>query len=621
MRRLIYWSLGVVGLLIAGAVTAVLVIDWHGRAEQLLTAAVGRDVRLGSLDIDPGWTTTVTVEDLSVANTEWAAADTFVTLDRGHVAVRIWPLITGRMELPEIVLRAPKIALEKDAEGRVNWNFASGAETAGEAVAPDERREFPVVGRLVIEDGRLSYRDATRALELDGKIATAKAVAGGEDTLDLSLDGTLEGRPVSLAFTGGSMVQLRETEQPYPVDFKLGFAKTNIRAEGTVTNPFQLAGLDIDLSVEGPTLADGFSVLQIPVPDTPPYSLEGALAKDGKRWRFENFEAVIGASDLAGWVSLDYEQTPPFVEGELVSKRLDFKDLAGLIGVEPDKPEAEQKAGKFLDTPIAAEPLHAMNMDVRFTGEQVNAPSLPLERLEFRVQLTDGRALVQPLEIAVAGGSVSGTVALNAREDVPSADADLAFDRLNLKPFFRDSQFVQEMGGHFSGDIYILGVGRTLDEMMGTSRGEGFVAMRDGSVSGLLVEAAGLDVFEALSLVIGEDARVRIRCGRVDVEVKEGTMNFKQAIVDTTDSLLIAQGDLDLGEKAFRLQIEARAKDFSLIDAAAPVRISGSFTDPSVAIGGVDFLPFFEMGEQENLNCDAVVDGTIEQRLTEGDGN
>ena len=201
MRRAGYWIHGIVGILVAGVVVAVLVVDWEGRAEQILGAALGREVRLGSLDIDPGWTTTVRVTDLRVANAEWGEADHFVTLDEGEVAVKVWPLITGRIELPEIVLREPVIALEKDAEGRVNWDFSSAAEAAGEVAKPDERGEFPEIGRLIIEDGRLGYRDAERDLDLDGRIATGKADADGDDTVDLALEGALEGRPLRVDFT------------------------------------------------------------------------------------------------------------------------------------------------------------------------------------------------------------------------------------------------------------------------------------------------------------------------------------------------------------------------------------------------------------------------------------
>ncbi len=616
MRRFLYWTLGILGVLVAAAVVAVLVVDWEGRAGQIASAALGREVRIGKLDIHPGSTTTVHVTDLSVANTDWGKADALMSFGEGRVAIKIWPLLTGRTEIPEIVLRQPKIVLEKDAEGRVNWDFSAAAEAAGEAAKPDERAEFPEIGRFIIEDGRLGYRDAERKVDLDGTIATGKADASGDDTVELSLEGSLEERPLKLVFKGGSFLLLRETEKPYPIDLDLRFGKTRIRADGTMTDPVQLAGVNIGLIVEGPTFGDVFPIFRIPLPGTPPYRLEGALGKDGDRWKFENFKGTVGGSDLAGSLSLDGGQKPPFLKADLVSRKLDFADLAGLVGAEPgEQPKAEQQSGTFPDQPIAADRLKAMNMDVQFKGEEVNAPNLPVERLNFRVRLNDGRALVRPLSLEVAGGKVSGEAALNGREVVPSADADLTFQDLDLKPFFEGTPFVQETGGLFSGHAYVLGAGKTVAEMMGAARGEGAIAMREGSISGLIVEAIGLDVAEALVLVVGDDARVGIRCGRVDLDVNEGKVNVARAVLDTTDSLLVGKGFVDLGKETFEVQIEARAKDFSLIDIAAPVRAYGSFADPSVAIGGVDPLPFFEMGDQENIDCESLIGGAVERKF------
>ncbi|MBK8907976.1 MAG: AsmA family protein [Rhodospirillales bacterium] len=620
VRRILLWIAGILVLLVAGVVVAVLTIDWTDKAESAASAAIGREVRIGSLDIDPGWTTTAHLADVEVANTDWGSSDALFALEEGSVSIRVWPLIKGQMEIPEIVLTRPVIALETNAEGQTNWNVGDGAETAGEAVEPDERSEVPLIGRLIIEDGKLSYRDPTRDLDLQGKIETAKADAAGEDALNLSLDGTLENRPLELTFVGGSVLQLRETEKPYPVDVDLRFGQTRVRADGTITDPVQLAGLDISFAVEGPTLADVFPIFQIPLPDTPPYSLAGDLAREGETWRFQSFEGKVGDSDLAGSLSLDQGQTPPLLNGDLVSKKLDFADLAGLVGADPSdapKPEEEQ----FPNAPIAADRLDAMNMDVSFKGTEVIAPNLPLDRVEFRVQVDNGRAEARPLSFALADGTVSGEIALNARQEVPSADAALRFENLDIKPFFKDTRFVQEMGGRFSGSIYVLGVGQTPKEMMETARGEGAVAMRDGSISGLIIEAAGLDVAEALALVVGEDARVPIRCGRIKLDVQEGTVNINEAVVDTTDSLLVAQGNIRPAAQTFNMQIEARAKDFSLIDVAAPVSLSGSFSDPSIAIGGIDPLPFFETGDQQDIDCDKLVSGALEGQFKTGQEN
>lgn len=611
------------GLVVAAVLFIVLAFDWNmlrDEAEALASTLAGREVTIGTLDVDLGWITRVHLGDVAIANASWAEAEHLASAARAQVAVRLWPTLWGRAEVPEIVLETPTLDLVKDAEGRVNWDLGPGADTAKEAATPDEREDVPTIGRLIVRDGRVRYSEPARGLDLEGAITIGEGEAQEADQLTLTLEGQLEGKPAALRFVGGSVFTLRETDDPYPVDLELSAGDTRVTAEGTLTAPLAMRGMDLALTVEGPSMAEIFPIFRIPLPDTPPYRVTGQLNREGEVWRFQGFEGAVGDSDLAGSLAIDYGPEKPFLTADLVSRKLDFDDLAGLVGATPDPDEtasAEQKAraeanpGVFPDIPIASERLHAMNMDVTFKGEQVMSPAVPVERLEFRVQVDNGRALARPLSFAVAGGTVFGEMALNGREKVPSADADLTFENLDLKPFFRNSDFFEQMGGRFLGRLYLLGVGHSVSEMMAVARGQGALAMRDGSISGLLVEAAGLDLIEALVLVIGDDARIPIRCARADVQVDNGVVQVKQGVVDTTDSTLVSKGQVDLGEEAFDLQIEARAKDFSLIDAAAPVRVYGPFSDPSFAIGGLDPLPFFEMGDQENIDCAALLRGAV----------
>lgn len=627
MLRIIAWIVGgivaLVALLIVVAVAALFLLDWNmfrDEVEEMASALLGRDVQLEGLDVDPGWSVTrIYVRGLSVANAEWGEADRLVQLGEGEVAIKPWPLLWGRTEIPEIILTEPRLHLEVNKKGTANWDFGAPADVAGEAVSPDTRFEFPVIGRLLLREGTLSYHDAMREMALEGTIATGEGDAAATDRLDLSLKGSLENKPVTFRFSGGSILQLRETDEPYPVDLALDVGDTSVRAEGTVVEPVEMRGFDLAFSIEGPSLAEVFPIFGAPLPPTPPYRLSASLAHEGEVWRLNGMEGRVGDSDLAGTIALDQGGKVPFLKADLVSQKVDLKDLAGLVGGTPEgSDEPAQQEGVFPDRPIAADRLNAMNMNVRFDGQHVIAEDLPIDQLRFRIQVQDGRAEANPLSMAIAGGTVAGELALNGRQDVPSADADLAFENLDLKPFFADTQFMQQMGGRFFGHVYVLGVGHTMSEMAGTARGEGWFGIKDGSISGLLVEAAGLDVVEALALVIGEDARIGLRCGRLDLQAAEGTVKVDNAVVDTTDSLLVAAGEVNLGQETFDMQIEARAKDFSLIDVAAPVRVYGELESPSFSIGGLDPLPFFEMGDQEDVDCNALLSDRLHLKPSEG---
>jgi uncharacterized protein involved in outer membrane biogenesis len=603
----------VLGAIVVAAVLTLVFIDWNvarDRASAFLSGVAGREVRIGFLDVEPGWTTSrVVLRDLWVANADWAQGEDdspFASAKEVLLTVETKPLLWGRINLPEVVLREPTIDARKAENGDANWRFGPVAETAGEVVAPEERGEFPYVGRLEIQGGKLTYRDATRGLDLAGTVATATGDTRGN--VELTLEGTLEQRPVTFAFTGASLLELREGDEPYPFDLTLVAGGTEVRAAGTTTEPVQLQGLDVSLRVAGPSMADIFPIFGIPLPETAPYHVEGQLQRDGAKWRFDGFSGKVDDSDLAGWIAIDYTPERPVMQAEWVSQKLDLHDLGGLIGLQPnaegvEAADAEQPGGLLPDTPIDLERLNAMDMDLTLKGERVHADYLPIDKLDMRFIVEDGQVRVEPLVFYVADGRIAGVVTVDAREAPAAAAANLAVQNLDLKPFFRDSEFVDEMGGRFVGTIDVAGRGESLADMLAAGNGDIVLGMEGGSVSGLLVEAAGLDLVEALALVIEGDTPIGIRCGLIEARMEDGVARFQRGLVDTTDSLLVVGGAADLGKEAVDVQIEAHEKDFSLIDAAAPVRVAGPFRKPSIAIGGVDPLPFFEMGDTEDINC------------------
>ena len=603
-------------LVVAAAVIALLLVDWNfarTRAEGVLGAALGREVRIGHLAAEPGWNSwRIVLRDFQVANVDWGDDRPLAAARELALTVETWPLLRGRINLSEVILRQPEIVAVRREDGSANWELGPVAETAGEVVAPEERSEFPYIGMLAIEDGKLSYRDAARGLDLSGTVATATGDTRGN--VELSLEGSLEERPLTFVFAGASLLDLRERAEPYPFKLSLVAGETEIHAEGTSSEPVQLQGFDVALTVAGPSMADIFPIFGIPLPDTAPYHVAGQLRRDGSKWRFDDFAGKVDDSDLGGWLAVDYTPETPFMQAQWVSQKLDLHDLGGLVGLQP-APEGAAEGddgtggGLLPDTPLDVERLKALDMDIELIGERVNAQSLPIDKLDMRFVVREGRVQVEPLVFYVADGRIAGAVMVDGGAAPPEAAADLVVSDLDLKPFFRDSEFVEEMDGRFVGRIDLRGRGQSLADMLAVADGVVVLGMQSGSVSGLLVEAAGLDLVESLALLVEDDTSVAVRCGLLDLEVADGVARFRRGVVDTSDSVLLLGGMADLGAEAFDIQIEAREKDFSLIDAAAPVRVHGPFADPSVAIGGIDPLPFFEMGEAKDVNCAGLLEG------------
>mgnify|MGYP000471762139 CR=1 FL=1 len=630
--RILAWISGVLVLLAGGAVAAVLLIDWGRYNEEVASLAgglLGRDVAIGAMAVDVGWTTQIRLEKVTVANTDWASGERFLSVDRADVAVRVWPLLWGETHLPRLVISGATADLERRADGTANWQFDAPGEAAARGVTPDEAGDFPVIGHFEIDASTVSLVDRQSGVELKGDIRAADGTAEKSGGLQLALKGSLRGAPVRIEFAGGPVSILRDGGRPYPVDLDARAGATRVTARGEIGKPQDLQDIRLKMTARGPDLARLLPALNLPLPNTPPYDLAADVAYDDDRWTAENLKGSIGESDIAGRLTVDLSGEKPVLGGDLKTKLLHFDDLAPLIGLRPPAgsgggaaqangasrpaasgavPNAQRMDGIFPDVPLDEERLETANVDLKYSAAEIRSDILPFDSIRGHVTVKDSRLTLSELAAGVADGRIAGQIVLDARPKTPSAAAELRLHRVRLKPFFRNSRFVEEMGGTFDGTVSLSGRGRTMADVMAVADGRVQLGMTGGSVSGLLVEAAGLDLVEALALLI-EDARVPVRCARIDGRIRSGLVGIERAVIDTTDSTLLAAGKIHLGTQKLDVRVEARAKDFSLIDLAAPVRISGALNDPGIAIGGIDPLPFLEMGEQEDVSCAGLLRG------------
>ena len=97
------------------------------------------------------------------------------------------------------------------------------------------------------------------------------------------------------------------------------------------------------MALSGRDLADLYPLLGIVTPPTPPYTLDGRFTRERPKriWHYDDFTGIVGDSDLAGDASVDTGGARPYLRADLVSKRLDFDDLAGFVGAAPQAGRGE----------------------------------------------------------------------------------------------------------------------------------------------------------------------------------------------------------------------------------------------------------------------------------------
>lgn len=623
MARILGWVAGILlslVMVVVGGLYLFVTSDYlRGQLEGRASDFTGRKTRIAHISIDWGTTSNVRLDGVEIANAQWGKAPHMLKVEQVDFDISLWPLLKGDLVLPRLVLRKPELEIEVGDKEQLNWSMGETpvATGAAKALEPDNRYDTPLIGQLEITDGKLAYRDTKRKLELDGAVTTATGKAGDQPQAELSLKGKLEGQPLEVRFIGGSVLALRDTEQPYPVDLDIVFGATKLKAKGTVQDPFKWTGANVDLTLSGPNMSDIYPLLGIPGPPTPPYTITGKLEREPGVWKFVRSKWRVGESDLTGEVTIDERKKPEFLTAKLVSQKLVFEDLAPLIGLPPARKtnvsakqaqtqqQLEASGDLFPNVPLNIEKLRAMNMDVTLDAKNVIAPPwLPVQALAFRVVILNGVATVKPLTMSVfGGGTIQGELVMDARTDTPKVRANLRAGDIEFKNFFRESRYFDATQGKIQGRLALAGNGRSLAQVMGTADGHVALALGGGSVSSLMVSLAGLQIFDALILYVAGDNRIPIKCAMGRLNFQQGTVAFDRTLLDTQKSVLYVQGQASLKSQTVKAEIDAHRKGFDLLDLHGTVRVEGKLRNPQVGLGRVFPLPTPVIGTAKDVAC------------------
>ena len=245
-----------------------------------------------------------------------------------------------------------------------------------------------------------------------------------------------------------------------------------------------------------------------------------------------------------------------------------------------------------------------MNMDVSLDAKQVVAPSyLPVQSLMTRVQVANGRATVRPLNMGFGGGKVTGELSIDAATPSPTSRVNLRFDGVELAAFFRGSRFFDTTDGRLSGRVVLAGTGRSLAQVMDSADGDVVTTMAGGSVSGLLVSVADLQIASALVLYVTGDNRIPIRCAIGRLKFQHGPVVFDKTLMDTEKSVLHLDGEVALQTQELQIKISADPKQFDLLDLHSPVLIAGKIRSPSISLGRKIPIPTPDFGGAKDADC------------------
>ena len=214
------------------------------------------------------------------------------------------------------------------------------------------------------------------------------------------------------------------------------------------------------------------------------------------------------------------------------------------------------------------------------------AAALPVNDVSAHLIMKDGVLTLNPLKFGVAGGTLSGNIALDGRRDPMHGKFSLSARGLRLKQLFPTFEPMKTSFGQINGDADLSATGNAPAELAATMNGGIKMLLNDGAISGTLLEQAGLNVANIVLAKLFGDQTVKINCAAADFDVKNGVLESRVLALDTTDALINVNGTVNLGSEAMDLHVYPHTKGFRVFSLRSPLYVKGTFKNPQVGVEG-----------------------------------
>jgi AsmA protein len=572
--------IGVLVILVIVAVAALFLIPAEriaNLAAQQFQAATGR-----ALVISGGVTPRVwpeigaSVEGVTLANAEWSENPDMARIGRVDVGVDLSALIGGSIVVRTFQMADAQVLLERDANGRANWEFGTANAATPDPAAGGGALPAIALDRAEITGLSLRYVDRStgteQAIEGVGAVLEMPDVQG---PATLRLTAAPEGTELEATLRLGSVTGfMAGTVTPVRADIAL--QGVSLQFDGRAgLDPLALDGT---LSLEATRLAPAMALAgqggAEPLPEAArPLTLGGqvTLAPAGSL-HLRNGVLGLGANRIRASLDLMLDGERPNLTGEIASDALDLRPFL----VTGDA--ASGGGGGWPTTPIDASALGLLDARIGVLTGPLQTGFADLDALRGVLTIDQSRAVLALSEVRAWQGALSGDLVANNRSGL-SVRADLALRDVNLLPMLRQMADFERLSGTASMDVNLLGSGRSMDAIMRSLQGEGRLSFGAGEILGL--DLAGM-LRNLDASYVGEGNRTIYESITGSFTVANGVLSNDDLQLEAPLVGVGGTGTVDLGAQTLEYRVTPEALRNAETGEAlrVPLLITGPWSAP-----------------------------------------
>jgi len=482
-------------------------------------------------------------------------ADVVLGEEQGHASplvaerliahLRFLPLLIGRIEIADIALDRPHIAVEIDTDGQSNWSpllasLARGLTPVGRIVSFSEIR---------INGGTLTVRDAERDL-MESLTGVELSLAWPSISKSFGAVGRFVWRnePVDASVTISDFLAALSGDTS-GLKLRLSGAPLRLAFEGVMSNrpSFKVDGT---LSADAVSLRDALRWTgDTPLPGggfgrftlkAKANMVGGAMALSGVNLELDGNAAegvlTYAANGRRTW------------QGQLAAEALDLTPYVSTIRL------LTTNAREWDRMPIGLEGLTGFEIDLRLSAARVTIGRAKVGRTAIAASLRGGKLLITVGESQAYNGLIRGSLAIAKSETGADVRSEMQFSDVDLESCLGELFGLRRLEGKGNVSFLLEGAGGSVMNLTRTLAGTVSVTAQGGAFTGINVEQV-LRRLERRPLSGGDVRNGRTPFDRLNIVLKiaNGAVNVEDASVDgaavkiaLTGAASIPARDLDL---------------------------------------------------------------------------
>ncbi len=619
----------------------------------------------------------VNIGAVALKNPAGYEAENFAQLERMSVSVSLLPLFSGKIIADKVLLQGVKINLEKDAQGKANWEvFSQPGAAKPKADKPKDKAskdikadKFQFEG-IELVDANLTINDKQKGQKIqlqninliteveeltkpfwlkfsaqfqqDKPQITADLnfktlITLSEDLKKINLDDLVvnlnadapEILPTKVESKLETVIALDLNQMSVAVkqlEFRLLdlMLKADINAKNIAANPqfdakielvsFNPRDLTQKLKMELPLMQGKDALTAV--------EMKAAIVGTLQKLELKQLNVVFDQTKITGSATVT-DLTNPAITFAMNIDKINADNYMP-PKTETEKSAEQQKVAETKKEKIDLEPLRQLNLNGNITIGELIINKLKAENIKVTVKAKDGIIQANPVNADLYQGKLDANLKMDARTDTPKMVIKKNLKDFQAGPFTKDLLEKERITGNANINVDVTTVGLEPEQIKKTLNGTVGFSFKDGAVKGINV---GKMIRDGQAFFKGGEASEQ---EQTDFGVISGTAQITNGVVQNNDlkaqSPLLrvtGKGKVDLPQNQIDyvavVALVATSKGQGgkslgdLKKAPIPLKIKGDLTDPKI---GLDFDEALKLvGEQKKKEVQQKVEKNFKEKV------